>query len=130
MSRGARAHAVLDPAPGADANPMRNATLTGGVAIDVSGSNGQTFKGTGERVVYTALGTGGRAVMTGDLKFSGDAPSFLADVQDADTAVVTIGKEGWERVDLDNSGGKPTTTTLSRKTLPPKPKPKGKGGPR
>ena len=112
LSRGARADATLDPTAAVGANPLKTATLVGGVAIDVSGSNGQTFKGTGNRVVYTAVGDGGKAIMTGDLKFSGDAPSFLGSIEGADIATVLIGPDGWERVDLDNSENKPTKTTI------------------
>ncbi len=132
VSRGQSAHAVLDaksggglktagasPATG-DKNPLKNATLTGGtVAIDISGSDGQTFKGTGDKLVYTATGGGnGRAVMTGDLKFSGDAPDYLSDIAGADTATVTIGKTGWKTVNLNNSNGDATTTNIETKTPP------------
>ena len=129
VGRGEAAHAVLDAKPTAtaagDRNPLKTATLSGGdVALDVSGSDGQTFKGTGDRVVYTATGGGtGRAVMTGDLRFSGDAPDYLSDVVGADTAVVTIGKAGWKTVDLKNANGDATTTGIQTKTPPSLKKP-------
>lgn len=132
VGRGQVAHAVLDAkssgaaAPAGitktagDRNPLKNATLTGGtVTIDVTGSDGQTFKGLGDKVVYTATGGGnGKAVMTGDLKFSGDAPDYLSDVQGSDVATVLIDKNGWKTVNLSNSNGEGTTTNIETKTPP------------
>ena len=128
VSRGQTAHAVLDSAPIKDTNPMRSATLTGGVTIDVSGSNGETFKGTGDKVVYTGQGASGTAVMSGNLKFGGNAADVLGGMTGADTATVTIGKEGWETVETSNSTGGPSSTTIKTKQPPAVPKPKPKKG--
>ena len=119
VSRGRTAHAVLDPTPAAGANPMRTATLTGGVAIDVSGTNGETFKGTGDRVVYTGQGAGGTAVMTGNLKFSGDGPSVLGDLAGANTATVVIGPDGWETIETERLGWGDDRPRRSRPNNPP-----------
>jgi hypothetical protein len=115
ISQGNRATAVLLSGAASGANPLKDAVLDGDVTIDVTGSNGETFKGSGDRVVYTAVGAGAKAVMTGTLKFFGDAQNFLGNVTDVDTAVMTIGRKGWETVETSNSDGKPTTTTIEKK---------------
>lgn len=117
VAHGAKAHGLLDLSPVASQSPLRSAVLTNNVTLDVTGSNGQTFKGKGDKVVYTAEGTGGKAVMTGDLTFSGDAPEFLGDIKGADTAEVIIDGDGWKEVNLLRSDGGTTETTY--KTKPP-----------
>lgn len=114
VGRGEQASAVLETKSKAGQSPLKSAVLTGGVTIEVTGSNGQNFGGSGDRLVYTTQGDGGKVVMTGDLKFSGDAPEFLGSTSGADTATLVIGKSGWETIDLSNSGGKPTTTTIKK----------------
>jgi hypothetical protein len=123
VSQGDRGTAILIAKPKPGGNPLKNATLVGNVAIDVSGSNEEKFQGSGDRLVFTAEGEGGRAVMTGALKFSGDAAEFVGNVSGVDTAIMTIGKKGWETIETKNSGGKPTNTTII-----PKDKPNKKGG--
>lgn len=123
ISQGDRGTAVLVAKPKPGGNPLKSATLVGNVEIDVSGSNEETFQGSGDRLVFTAEGEGGRAVMTGALKFSGNAAEFIGNVSGVDTAIMTIGKKGWETIETKNSGGKPTNTTII-----PKDKPKKKGG--
>ena len=126
VSRCERAHAVIAPGASGDGNPLKNATLDGGVRIDVSGTNGQSFKGSGDKIVYAASGSGGKATMTGKLLFSGDTPSVFGDLSNTDTAVVTIGRSGLQTVQTFNSDNSPTTTTI--KTRPRSPKKKGGKG--
>ncbi|RYG24706.1 hypothetical protein EON82_09780 [bacterium] len=125
ISQGNRASATLVSDPAAGTNPLKNAVLDGDVTIDVTGSNGDTFKGSGDRIVYSAVGAGARAVMTGALKFFGDVEKYVGNLTDADTAVMMISQKGWETIETSNSGGKPTTTTIEKK-----PQPKKQGGSR
>ena len=120
VSRGERAHAVIAPGASGDGNPLKNATLDGGVKIDVSGTNGQSFKGSGDKIVYAASGVEGKATMTGKLLFSGDTPSYFGDLSNTDTAVVTIGRNGLQTVQTFNSNNSPTTTTIKTRSKPPK----------
>jgi len=120
VGKGARSHAVLLAQPPAGQSPLKSAVLEQNVDIDVSGTNGQKFQGSGDRLVYTVEGEGGRAVMTGDLKFAGDAPGFLGNMVGADTATVTLNKQGLDEIRTSNSGGTPSTSTI--KLPPQKPK--------
>ena len=120
VSRGERAHTVIDAQGGGDGNPLKSATLDGKVNIDVSGTNGQNFKGSGDKIVYAASGASGKATMTGKLAFSGDTPSVFGDLSNTDTAVVTIGRSGLQTVQTFNSDNGPTTTTIKTRSQPPK----------
>lgn len=124
VAKGVRGVAELYSRPNPGANPLKSATLDGDVSIDVSGSNGDTFKGSGDRLVFTEAGGGGKVVMTGALEFSGDAAEFVGNLTNVDTAIMTIGKQGWERIETSNSGGVKAKTSIL-----PKDKPK-KGGPK
>lgn len=126
IAKGDHGTAVLLSKPAAGADPIKTATLSGNVTIDVTGASGK-FNGKGDKLVYTPNGTGAQAVMTGKLSFGGDSPAYLGTVEGADTATINLTKDGWEDVLLEDSGGKTITTTVDKKNTPP---PKKGGGPR
>ncbi len=123
VAKGDKATAVLYSKPDDGGDPIKSATLINHVTIDVTGTSGH-FTGVGDKIVYTPNGTGARAVMTGKLSFGGDSPSYLGQIQGADTATINLSKDGWEDVFLEDTGGGKIHGSAGQKD-PPK-----SGGPR
>lgn len=123
VTKGDRGTAVLFAKPAPGANPLKNATLHGNVTIDGKNAKGETFKGSGDKIVYTADGDDAKVVMTGELRFSGDVESLIGDMKGVDTAIMTLTKDGLEEVNAYNSSGSSPITTFD-----PKAKPKKAGG--
>jgi len=133
VAKGDHATAELFSKPSTGVDPLKSVMLVENVTIDVTGTSGH-FTGEGEKLVYTPNATGARAVMTGKLKFGGDSPGYLGNIEGADIGTINLTKEGWQDILLEDSGGKPVNTTIGSKTPPkaekaPPAKKKKKGEP-